>query len=169
MKSKIVLAAVCAVVLVAAVATCDNTDKTAETLIETIKDAEVCELVPMSEEEARRGLEENDYAAALVIPEGFTEAIEENADAELILLVNPRRDVELQVLVNLVEGAAFAPAGGNFALHMADRFLDEVEFATEEDREEVRREIHDFISGEGGGLVGEEGLDWETIPKRSPR
>jgi ABC-2 type transport system permease protein len=137
----------------------------AETLLETLRDAEVCELVPMSEDEARSGLRENDYAATLVIPEGFTEAIGANADAELILLVNPRREVELGVLENLVAQAAFAPAGGNFALRMADRFIDEVEFADEADREEVRLNIHDFIAGEAGSDSGEEGFAWGDMPE----
>ncbi|MCK4594006.1 ABC-2 transporter permease, partial [bacterium] len=121
----------------------------AETLVETIEDAEVCELVPLTEDEARRGLKDNDFAAALVIPTGFTDAVETNRDAELILLTNPRREVELQVLENLVTQAAFAPAGKNFALRMADSFVERFEFTSEEAREDIRTDIHGFIIGEG--------------------
>jgi ABC-2 type transport system permease protein len=133
----------------------------AETLLSTLADAEVCELVPLSDESAARAaLEDNDYAAALLIPAGFTEAVEKNSDAGLTLLVNPRRDQELRVLENLVQGAAIAPAGKNVALRMADRFLDEAEFVSPEAREEVRGEVHSYITEEEGGGGS---LDWEDF------
>ena len=140
--------------------------ESAKTLLDALRDAEVCVLVPLPDEAAARAaLEENDYAAALIIPAGFTGAIEANADAGLTLLTNPRRDQELRVLENLIQGAAFAPAGGNFALRMADRFIDEVDFVSEDDREEVRGNIHDFISGEKGSALGGLGLEWEDMPE----
>ncbi len=134
----------------------------AKTLMDTLADAEVCKLVPLPDEAAaRKALSDNDYAAALLIPAGFTDAVEENADAGLTLLTNPRRDVELRVLENLVQGASIAPAGKNVALRMADRFLNEADFVSPEAREDVRGEVHSYITREGDTAGGS--LDWQDF------
>ncbi|MCX7022106.1 MAG: ABC transporter permease [bacterium] len=133
----------------------------AKTLLATITDTGVCELVPLPDEAAARtALSDNDYAAALLIPAGFTDAVEKNLDAGLTLLTNPRRDVELRVLENLVQGASIAPAGKNVALRMADRFLDETAFVSPQAREDVRGEIRSYITEEEGSGGS---LDWQDF------
>ncbi|TYR79751.1 ABC transporter permease [Priestia megaterium] len=125
----------------------DNTPQTKYVigqLTESEQLSQVIKPIYTDEQDAKKRLDNNEIAAMVVLPEGFSRSIAKGTNTPLEVIGNENKPLQSQLFRYLMESAADYTSAAQSGINTIDHFLNEAGVSEEERRSEFRKNILSF-------------------------
>lgn len=94
--------------------------------------------------QAEKFLQNDEVAAAIYIPEGFSRDVARGENTPVKVVGNPRRPLQSQLIRHVMESAADFTSAAQSGINTVDYFMEEADFSEREQKSQFKKDILSF-------------------------